>query len=159
MSLTDPTQKMSKSDPDPMSRILITDSKHDIQLKIKGARTDSLPGISYNRKLRPGVSNLIDIIYYMNPDTSTSPELIAEDMSDANMSMKALKEKVADTVDEGLHNIREKYHDIAMLPTANLHSLCLDGLAEAKRVAGESMDKVKQKVGLIITPNDKSNEL
>ena len=38
MSLLEPTKKMSKSDPSPGSRILLTDSEKEIFAKIKGAK-------------------------------------------------------------------------------------------------------------------------
>ncbi|KAF2446553.1 Aminoacyl-tRNA synthetase, partial [Karstenula rhodostoma CBS 690.94] len=111
MSLQDPTKKMSKSDPDERSRILITDTREQIQAKIKVALTDSIPGISYDRELRPGISNLIDIMYYMDESRYDSPEAIAQEMSSADLSMKALKEKVATTVADKLEPIRERYNE------------------------------------------------
>ncbi|XP_013172332.1 PREDICTED: tryptophan--tRNA ligase, mitochondrial isoform X3 [Papilio xuthus] len=42
-SLRDPSKKMSKSDPDPKSRILLTDSDDAIRLKIRKAVTDFTP--------------------------------------------------------------------------------------------------------------------
>ena len=60
-SLKDPTQKMSKSDDDPRSRILLSDSNEAIAAKIRHALTDSVGDISYDPQKRPGVSNLIDI--------------------------------------------------------------------------------------------------
>ncbi|KAF2008839.1 tryptophanyl-tRNA synthetase [Aaosphaeria arxii CBS 175.79] len=109
MSLTDPTKKMSKSDENPNSRILITDSKSDIEMKImKKALTDSIEGVTYDRQARPGVSNLIDIMYYMDESVAASPEELAKDM--ANVSMRALKEKVAETVNRTLEPIRTRYN-------------------------------------------------
>ena len=47
--MTEPTKKMSKSDPKPKSRIMITDSKEQIHAKLKTALTDSIEGVSYDR--------------------------------------------------------------------------------------------------------------
>lgn len=44
-SLRDPSKKMSKSDPDPKSRILLTDSDDVIHLKIRKAVTDFTPEV------------------------------------------------------------------------------------------------------------------
>ncbi|KAK7184293.1 tryptophanyl-tRNA synthetase [Paraphaeosphaeria sporulosa] len=109
MSLQDPTKKMSKSDPDERSRILITDTREQIQAKIKAALTDSTPGISYDRELRPGVSNLLDIMYYMDQSKYESPMAIARDFT--NVSMRALKEGVATAVADHLEPIRERYNE------------------------------------------------
>lgn len=45
-SLRDPTKKMSKSDTDPKSRILLSDSDENIRLKIRKAVTDFTPQVS-----------------------------------------------------------------------------------------------------------------
>lgn len=45
-SLRDPTKKMSKSDTDPKSRILLTDSDDVIELKIRKAVTDFTPQVT-----------------------------------------------------------------------------------------------------------------
>ncbi|RHY55770.1 hypothetical protein DYB34_002574 [Aphanomyces astaci] len=62
MSLRDPTQKMSKSDISTQSRIDLTDSPDVIVKKIRKAQTDAIPGISYDKAGRPGVSNLMSIL-------------------------------------------------------------------------------------------------
>ena len=48
MSLQEPHLKMSKSDTDPRSRILITDSADEIHRKIMSALTDSTNSVSYD---------------------------------------------------------------------------------------------------------------
>lgn len=50
---------MSKSDSDPKSRILLTDSDDEIRLKIRKAVTDFTPRVTYEPEARPGVSNLV----------------------------------------------------------------------------------------------------
>ena len=62
MSLVDPTKKMSKSEENQKSRILIIDSPDDIRKKIKSAVTDSDPDVRYNWDAKPGISNLIEIM-------------------------------------------------------------------------------------------------
>ena len=61
MSLKNPLQKMSKSDPAEMSRININDSDDDISKKIKKAVMDSTVGITLDKE-RPGVENLLNIL-------------------------------------------------------------------------------------------------
>ncbi|KAF2258148.1 Nucleotidylyl transferase [Lojkania enalia] len=102
MSLTNPTKKMSKSDTDEKSRILITDNENVIKKKINRALTDSIEGVSYDREARPGVSNLINLIYHMDESVASSPEELAKEFD--GMSLKALKEKVAETVEMHIHD-------------------------------------------------------
>ncbi|MEX0756689.1 MAG: tryptophan--tRNA ligase, partial [Acidimicrobiia bacterium] len=61
MSLQDPTAKMSKSDPSPASRILLTDSPDDIVGKVKTAVTDSDRFVVHDWEKKPGVSNLLEL--------------------------------------------------------------------------------------------------
>lgn len=60
-SLREPTKKMSKSEPDPKSRIQLIDTPEEIISKIKKAVTDFTPEVFYDLDKRPGVSNLISI--------------------------------------------------------------------------------------------------
>jgi hypothetical protein len=52
---------MSKSDPSDISRINMSDNEELIRKKIRKAKTDDAPCISYNPIDRPEISNLIDI--------------------------------------------------------------------------------------------------
>ena len=61
MSLQDPTKKMSKSDDNPNSYILIMDPPEVIRKKISRAVTDSIGVINYTDE-QPGVKNLLDIL-------------------------------------------------------------------------------------------------
>ena len=113
MSLSNPENKMSKSDQNENSRILITDNQEAIHAKIKAAITDSEDGISYDVEKRPGISNLIDIVKFTSQDSVTSTE-IAKECQD--MSKKTFKTFVADSVVTCLGDIREKYESILADP-------------------------------------------
>lgn len=53
---------MSKSDPDPKSRICLTDTPDQIALKVRKSVTDFTSQIGYDLEGRPGVSNLVNIL-------------------------------------------------------------------------------------------------
>lgn len=143
MSLTDPSAKMSKSHANPKSRILLTDGEKAIYQKIKSAITDSEGGISYDPERRPGVSNLIDILYHcQHPE---SEEDMASDLR--SLSLRALKEKTSDAVNEVIQPIRERYEDLVN-DEATLVSVAAEGAEKASRNAAVTMQKVKQIVGL-----------
>jgi tryptophanyl-tRNA synthetase len=110
MSLKNPTQKMSKSDQDPASRIMINDSEEDIRAKIKGAVTDSENGITYDHIRRPGEANLIDIFRHTTRDRRTAEEVAAEL---ANMTKSGLKAMVADAVVKELAPIAHEFNSLA----------------------------------------------
>ena len=63
LSLREPSQKMSKSSVNPKSRILLSDGKDEIEMKIRKAVTDSDTHISYDPMRRPGISNLLTILH------------------------------------------------------------------------------------------------
>jgi tryptophanyl-tRNA synthetase len=148
MSLTNPTKKMSKSDPDPKSRILITDSFEDISRKFRTALTDSIEGVSYDHATRPGVSNLVDIIYHMDESKFPSPEAAAQDMN--ALSMKALKEQAAKTVETGLRDVRERYEFIMGRKNADkiLEVYSRNAKNQAGDIAWGNMNRIKGLMGL-----------
>lgn len=58
-SLREPLKKMSKSHPDPRSRIELTDSADEIVEKVKKSVTDFTSEVTYEPETRAGVSNLV----------------------------------------------------------------------------------------------------
>jgi tryptophanyl-tRNA synthetase len=146
MSLTDPTKKMSKSDPKPKSRILITDSRDEIHNKLKTALTDSIEGVSYDREKRPGVTSLVDLLYHFDESVATSPEELASDLK--NLSMRALKEKVADTVDEGIRDIRGRYEELMGGSQEELVEVAEEGARRAEEIAEGTMGRVRRAMGM-----------
>lgn len=63
---------MSKSAPNPKSRVVLSDSTEDVVLKIRKAVTDSDTHISYDSIRRPGISNLLRILHECNRLAATA---------------------------------------------------------------------------------------
>lgn len=137
---------MSKSDPKPKSRILITDSRDEIHAKLKTALTDSIEGVSYDRGTRPGVTNLVDLMYHFDESLAASPEDLANDLK--NLSMRALKEKVAETVDLGISDIRERYQDLMSGDQKELTEHAEEGAQRAEKIAESTMGRVRNAMGI-----------
>ena len=76
-SLSNADSKMSKSG-DEMSALNISDTKEEISLKIKKAKTDSIKGIQYDPSNRKEISNLVQIFAIA---TGQSCESIADEYS------------------------------------------------------------------------------
>jgi tryptophanyl-tRNA synthetase len=146
MSLADPMKKMSKSDPKPKSRILITDSREEIQSKLRTALTDSIEGVSYDRQNRPGVSNLVDLMYHFDDVGAASPEELADELK--ALSMRALKEKVAETIDKGIRDMRGRYQDLMGADQKRLIEHAEDGAKRAEDIAEETMERVRRATGM-----------
>lgn len=146
MSLTEPIKKMSKSDVNPKSRILITDSRDEIQKKVKTALTDSIEGVSYDRANRPGVSNLVDLIYHFSDSAAASPEELAKDLT--GLSMRALKEKATATLDDGIRDTRERYEELMGGDEEVLVVNAKDGARRAEEIAEGTMGRIRSAMGL-----------
>lgn len=144
MSLTDPTSKMSKSNPDPNSYISLLDRPEDIVRKIKRAKTDSDAEIRFDTEAKPGVSNLLSIYAVM---TDKSIEEAEADLSGLG-GYGAFKQAVGDAVVARLEPVQSRYNEI-MTDKAYLDEVLAKGAMNASRVAEKTLRKVKKKIGFI----------
>lgn len=153
MSLTNPTSKMSKSDPNPASRILITDTNSEIENKIRRALTDSHSGITYDPIERPGVSNLLEILSAVEQINSgdsngRTPAEVAEDFNSVQNPLKSLKERTAETVVRELSGVRERYEGLMDQKCATLlDTIEAAGAEKARASADATMKSVRKAVG------------
>lgn len=148
MSLTNPLQKMSKSDPSPKSRILISDSTVEIEQKIGSALTDSRGTVTYEPDARPGVANLLEILSACDAQ-GRSPARLAEEMKGCRMG--ELKQQVARAVDAELAPVRDRFIPLRG-NTKQLNSVSFDGSAKANHSADTTLAKVKARLGLSFPP-------
>ncbi|KAL8791425.1 MAG: hypothetical protein Q9213_000041 [Squamulea squamosa] len=146
MSLKDPRVKMSKSHEDPRSRILLNDSPEMIRMKIKAALTDSIDGLYYDPAQRPGVSNLLMLMSYMDASHRSVEQIAAEGQA---LSMRAFKEGVAETLIKGMTKLKERY-DCFMdnAQTQYLRDVAAMGNEKARLKAEETMIAVREIVGI-----------
>lgn len=146
MSLRRPLAKMSKSDADPKSRVLITDSPEAIHAKIRGAVTDSEDGITYEPARRPGVANLLDIYRFVRRD-ARPPEEVAREV--AALSKAEFKQLVGQAVVAELAPVRRRYAELMSEGNNEAREAYEVGLARARAKADETMALVRQAVGLV----------
>ncbi|HJR92206.1 MAG TPA: tryptophan--tRNA ligase [Acidimicrobiia bacterium] len=140
MSLQDPTAKMSKSDPNPSSRILLTDDPDSIVRKIKTAVTDSGREVAFDWEEKPGISNLLELFSFF---TGRKVDDLAAEYADAGYG--PFKAAVADAVVEGLTPIRTRYK---RLDDADVAQVMQRGALDARGRAEKAMVAVRQAVGL-----------
>jgi tryptophanyl-tRNA synthetase len=143
MSLTNPAKKMSKSDTNDKSRILITDDSETIKKKINKAITDSEDNISFDPENRPGLSNLLQILLYAEANTGT-PEEIAQELQ--GVSKRSIKERVSGAVDRLLLPVRERYSEVIQ-NEKYLDDIAKLGAAKASKNAEVTMKLVKDVIG------------
>jgi tryptophanyl-tRNA synthetase len=147
MALDRPTHKMSKSAPNPKSRILITDSSSTITKKLRVALTDSIEGVTYDPSNRPGVSNLIEIAFNLDGSNhgAASPAEYAKEFE--GLSLKALKDKVAEVVDGHLAPIRARFEEIVNGDRKIIQEAAQIGAEKARKSAESTMQAVRHAVG------------
>lgn len=146
MSLTEPTKKMSKSDPNPKAFISMMDDFNVIAKKIKSAVTDSEGIIEYrpDDDTKAGINNLLSIMAVM---TDNTPEAVAKSFE--GQGYGAFKGAVAEAVVEAIRPIREEY-DRIIKDKAYLSDIYKNGAESAHRIANRTLKKVYKKVGFII---------
>jgi tryptophanyl-tRNA synthetase len=140
MALTDPTSKMSKSDPSPRSRILLKDTPDQILKKVKAAVTDTGTDVAYDWESKPGISNLLELFSVFS-DRSI-PELVAEYGDSGYGSFKVA---AAEAIADALAPIRSRYDS---LEDAEVEKAMARGAAVARDRAEASMRTVREKVGI-----------
>ena len=141
MSLDDPTKKMSKTLP--KGCLYLSDSPQIIRRKIQSAVTDSYKNIVYDFEKRPAISNLI--LIYSEFSGIPIPDAV-EKFKSANYA--DFKKDLAEVVIKALKPIQEKREKIAADEDKVLKILS-KGAKKAEVVARQTMDQVKEKVGLL----------
>ncbi|XP_048487615.1 tryptophan--tRNA ligase, mitochondrial [Plutella xylostella] len=152
-SLRDPTKKMSKSEPNEKSRILLTDSDEQIHLKIRKAVTDFTPQVTYSPDARPGVSNLVRL-HCLAADMLPE-EAVAEC---DHLTTADYKKVVAAALCEELAPVRERAAQLRARP-AFVREVLRDGAARARRIADDTWEEVASAAGLDVAKPDLVREL
>ncbi|MBD7916049.1 tryptophan--tRNA ligase [Clostridium sp. Sa3CUN1] len=142
MSLQEPTKKMSKSDDNPNSYILIMDPPEVIRKKISRAVTDSLGVINYTDE-QPGVKNLLDILIAIK---GTTAEELVEYYKDKGYA--DLKKDVADAIVSELEPVQNKVHEI-LKDKKGLEEIYKLGAEKASYVSMKTLRKMQKKIGFI----------
>lgn len=141
MSLQNPTQKMSKSDPVDKATIFLLDEENVIRKKIASAVTDSEAKIYFDEENKPGISNLLTIY-------SVIKNISIDDAVEhfKNYNYGDFKKEVADAVILELKPIQERYNNIIDSP--ELDEILNKGKDYASFKASKMISKVKRKMGL-----------
>lgn len=140
MALTDPTSKMSKSEANEKSRVLVLDAPDVVRKKIKSAVTDSDPDVRFDVAAKPGVSNLLEI---MSSCTGRSVDSLVDEYGGAGYGV--FKEAVAEAVIAELAPIRSAYEQ---LDDADVARLMRRGALDARTRAEGFQQTVREVTGL-----------
>ena len=142
MSLQEPDKKMSKSDTNANSFVLMTDDADTILRKFKRAVTDS-DGVVRASEDKPGVTNLMTIY-----SVFTGKDFEAIEKEFAGQGYGAFKEAVAQSVIDGLAPIQGEYKRI-LEDKDYVDGVLKQGAEQASCLADRMVTKVYKKIGLL----------
>ncbi|WWU64241.1 tryptophan--tRNA ligase [Clostridium baratii] len=142
MSLQEPTKKMSKSDDNPNSFILIMDPPEVIRKKVSRAVTDSIGVINYSDD-QPGVKNLLNILSAIN---NKAPEDLVKEYEGRGYA--DLKKDVAEAIVTELEPIQERVKELLKDKKA-LEAIYKEGANKANYIANKTLRKMQKKIGFI----------
>lgn len=140
MSLSDPTVKMSKSDP--KGDIFLKDDMKTVRKKIMSAVTDLGCEVKYDPENKPGISNLLTIY-------AAIKEISIEEAEKEFVGKRygEFKTAVADAVIAELEPFQQRYQQI--VETKAYEKVLRDGAIKAKAMARPTLEKVQEAVGLL----------
>ena len=148
MSLTDGTNKMSKSDPNDASRINVLDPPDVIRDKVKKCKTDAFEGIEWNNPERPEATNLLNIYHAVQPDRSK--EDIVEEVKD--MTWGEFKPKLADAIVAHLEPIQKRYAEVRA-DDEYLMTVLKEGAEAANEIAERTLYATRVAMGFVQPAN------
>jgi tryptophanyl-tRNA synthetase len=141
MSLTEPTKKMSKSDPNKKSFIALLDDPKQIEKKIKSSVTDSDGIVKFDKEYKPGISNLLSIYSILGGKSIADIEAMYHGKGYGDF-----KADLAEVVVNALAPIQEKYYNL--LDSSKLDDILDEGAAKANIVASKMLKKMENAMGL-----------
>lgn len=142
MSLQDPVVKMSKSDKNPKSYILLLDEPDDIVKKIKSAVTDSKSSVDFD-DLGGGVSNLVNIYCGVSGESFDSAK-----NTFSGMGYGKFKQMVAEAVTSATDPIRKKFAELSA-DDEFIKEIYTGGAHKAAQIAESTLNKVRDCVGFV----------
>lgn len=140
MSLSDPTVKMSKSNP--KGDIFLKDDINVIRKKIMSAVTDLGCEVKYDPENKPGISNLL-VIYAAMKDISIEEA----EAKFVNYRYGDFKKEVADAVIEVIEPLQQRYKEI--IENKLYLKVLQEGAIKARKVADKTLKSVHKAVGLL----------
>ena len=148
MSLTDGTNKMSKSDSNDNSRINVLDPPDVIRNKIKRCKTDAFEGLEWGNPARPEATNLLTIYVAVQPDRTK--EEIMEEVKDMNWGQ--FKPLLAEAIIDHLEPIQKRYYEVRN-NEEELNKILKDGADAANEVAKQTLFNTRVAMGFV-TPQE-----
>ena len=142
MSLQEPTQKMSKSDPNVNAWVAILDKPDDIMRKFKRAVTDSDACVRYAEG-KDGINNLMDIYSAVTGKTYEEIEKEFDGKGYGDFKMA-----VGESVVDALKPVQDRFSEL-MANRDVLEATWRESAQQADAIARRTLGKVMKKIGFI----------
>jgi len=139
MSLSDPTKKMSKSDP--KGDIYLKDDPAVMRKKIMSAVTDMEAHVHYDQEKQPGISNLMTIL-----SSLTGKSFVEIEKEFEGKGYGDFKRAVADAVVNELEPLQQRAKQI--IESGLVDKVLEKGAKRANEIASEVLARVQKAVGL-----------
>lgn len=140
MGLDNPENKMSKSATSELNYIALTDSPKAARKKIMKATTDSEAQVKEDQVNKPGITNLLTIHHLL------SGRDIKDIVKEYEGKMYGdFKKGVAEVVEKFLTEFQARYNAIS---DTDVRAIMDDGAKKARKIAGETMKNVRNKIGV-----------
>jgi tryptophanyl-tRNA synthetase len=139
MSLDNPTNKMSKSDPG--GALFMLDDPAVIRKKVSRAVTDSIGDVRFTPQ-QPGLYNLLSVIQVLSGEP---PEAIENRF--AGKGYKHVKDEAAERVVEVLQPVQERFQEFQR-NAGEVDEILRSGAAKARAISGPVVAEVEEKIGL-----------
>jgi tryptophanyl-tRNA synthetase len=141
MDLQEPERKMSTTDGQPLGTLLITDPPETIRRKVKSAVTDSGSDVQYEPELKPGISNLLEIM-----SVATGEAIPALEGRYDSGGYGQFKSDVAEAVVTLLDPIRARYEELRA-DEPELRALLAQGADKAREAAEPTLEQMYERMG------------
>ena len=142
MSLDDPSKKMSKSNPNPLSKICVLDSADQIKKALMKATTDSDGTVLYDFEKKPGVSNLMEIHHLLSGLSMGELEKKYQ-----GQGYGQFKKDLVEVTTEALRPVQERYQEITQ--SGEIDEILKSGAEKARHYAEGVVRRVKDKLGMV----------
>jgi tryptophanyl-tRNA synthetase len=140
MALDEPTKKMSKSADSSLNYIALTDDPEQAAKKIKKAVTDTGSEIKYDKKNKPGISNLLGIY-----SSFADKKIDQLEEKYKNKGYGEFKKDLAEVVKEFLNDFQKEYNNIN---DKEVEKILEEGKKRVEPVAKETLERVKGRIGV-----------
>ncbi|WP_017815082.1 tryptophan--tRNA ligase [Paenibacillus shenyangensis] len=144
MSLDDPSRKMSKSNPNQNSYILLQDSPESIRKKLARAVTDSEGLVRYDWEQKPAISNLIEIYAVFSGEPVEEIE-----QRYTGQGYGVFKKELTEVVVAKLVPIQQRFSEI--IGSSELDQILRRGAEQASMIADKTLRQAAKAMGFIVS--------